>query len=222
MESFAGNVRGQRGDRITGPVDQTLRYHSAVQPGLGRGFAAAASGVFLLAALSFVPLARFLHYARLGLSERGPSLLLVVPVVLAATLLHEAVVRGALYGAVGSRMAVGAAAPVVALLGAVLPAYLRLQLLPRGTAPLGVLAGHAFLVEAGLGLGLCLLALAAGSAVPGAIAYGLLWITRFGLAVTFVGSVVPMMELASAWATPLVLALVLARPLAPWREELLG
>jgi hypothetical protein len=189
---------------------------------MGRGYAAAAAGVFLLVALSFVPLARFLHYARLGISERGPALLLIGPVCLAATLLYEAVVRGVIYGAFGRRLAVGAAAPVVALLGAILPAYLRLQFLPRGSAPPGVLAGHAFLVEAGLGLALCLLALAAGSAVPGALAYGLLWITRFGLAITFVGGVVPMMELAAAWATPLVLAFALARPLAPWREELLG
>ena len=178
--------------------------------------------MFLLVAVSFVPLARFLHYARLGISERGQALLLIGPVCLVAALLHEIVVRGALYGALGRRLAVGAAAPIVALLGAILPAFLRLEFLPRGAAPPGVLAGHAFLVEAGLGLALCLLALSSGSAVPGALAYGLLWVARFGLAVTFVGGVVPMMELAAAWASPLVLSLVLARPLAPWREELLG
>jgi hypothetical protein len=187
-----------------------------------RGLTAAAVGVFLLVALSFVPLARFLHYATLGVSGHGQALLLIGPVCIAAALLYEAIVRGALYGAFGRRLAVGAAAPVVALLGAILPAYLRLQFLPRGTAPPGVLAGHAFLVEAGLGLALCLLALSSGSAVPGALAYGLLWITRFGLTVAFVGGVVPMMELAAAWASPLVLSLVLARPLTPWREELLG
>jgi hypothetical protein len=189
---------------------------------MGRGFAAAAAGVFLLVAASFVPLARLLHYATLHGSERGSALLLIAPVCLAAALLHEAVVRGALYGALGRRLPVGAAAPVVALLGAILPAFLRLELLPRSTARLGVLTGHAFLVEAGLGLALCLLALAAGSAVPGALAYGLLWIARFGLAVTFVGGVVPMMELAAAWASPLILAFILARPLAPWREDLIG
>ena len=189
---------------------------------MGRGFAAAAAGVFLLVAVSFVPLARILHYATLGGSGRGPALLLIAAVCLAAAILHETVVRGAIYGAFGRRLAVGAAAPIVALLGAILPAYLRLAFLPRGTAPPGVLVAHAFLVEAGLGLSLCLLALAAGRTLPGAVAYSFLWIGRFGLTVNYVGGVVPMMEVAAAWASPLVLAFVLARPLAPWREELMG
>jgi len=146
----------------------------------------------------------------------------LVPAALAATLLYEALVRGVLYRAAGRRMAVGVAAPVVAFLGALLPAYLRLQLLPRAAAPLGVLAVQAFLVEAGLGLGLALLALGSGSAVSGGVAYGLLWVSRFGLAVTFVGGVVPLMEIAAAGLAPVAVALVLSRPLAPWREELFG
>lgn len=193
-----------------------------MQPGRARGLAAAAAGVFLLVALSYMPIARLFHYATLHGSERDPALLVIAPGCLAAAILYEALVRGALYGALGRRLPVGAAAPVVAFLGAILPAFLRLELLPRGTARLGVLAGHAFLVEAGLGLALCLLALAARSAVPGALVYGVLWLGRFGLAITFVGGVVPMMELAAAWAAPLVLAFVLARPLAPFREELIG
>ncbi len=189
---------------------------------MGRGFAAAAAGVLLVVALAYAPVARLLRYAILGISGRAAELLLLVPACVAAALLYEWAVRDALYRALGKRLPVGAAAPLVALLGAILPAFLRLELLPRSSARLGVLAGHAFLVEAGLGLALCLLALAAGSAVPGALAYGFLWIARFSLAVTFVGGVVPMMELAAAWASPVVLAFVLARPLAPWREELIG
>jgi hypothetical protein len=192
-----------------------------VQPGNGRGLAAAASGVFLLVAASYVPLARLLRYATVGGSGRGAALLAVVPAALVATLLYERVVRGALYGALGKRLPTGAAAPLVALLGAVLPAFLRLELLPRSTASIKVLAGHAFLVEAGLGLALCLIALAAGSALPGAVGYGLLWVLRFGVGLTFVGGVVPLMELAAAWVAPLAVAVVLARPLEPFREELL-
>lgn len=177
--------------------------------------------MFLLVAASFVPLARLLHYAILGGSGRGAALLVIVPAALAAALLYERAVRGALYGVLGKRLPVGAAAPAVAILGAILPAVLRLELLPRSTAPLTVLAGHAFLVEAGLGLALCLLALGAGSPVPGGFAYGLLWALRFGVGLTFVGGVVPLLELAAAWVAPLAIAIVLARPLAPYREELL-
>lgn len=177
--------------------------------------------MFLLVAVSYVPLARLLHYAILGGSGRGAALLGIVPAALAAALLYERAVRGALYAALGKRLPTGAAAPAVAVLGAILPAVLRLAFLPRSTAPLTVLAVHAFLVEAGLGLALCLLALGTGSAVPGGFAYGLLWALRFGVGVTFVGGVVPLLELAAAWFAPIAVAIVLARPLAPYREELL-
>ena len=177
--------------------------------------------MFLLVAASYVPLARYFRYATLGGSGRGTALLAIVPAALAAALLYERAVRGTLYGALGKRLPTGAAAPVVALLGAALPAFLRLELLPRSTASLTVLVCHAFLVEAGLGLALCLLALGAGGAVPGGVAYGLLWVLRFGVGLTFVGGVVPLMELAAAWAAPVAVAIVLARPLAPYREELL-
>jgi hypothetical protein len=177
--------------------------------------------VFLLVAASYVPLARYFHYATLGGSGRGAALFAIVPAALAATHLYERAVRGALYGVLGRRLPTGLAAPVMAILGAVLPAFLRLEFLPRSTAPFAVLVGHAFLVEAGLGLALCLLALGAGSTVPGGVAYGLLWALRFGVGLTFVGGVVPLMELAAAWAAPVAVAIALARPLAPYREELL-
>lgn len=178
--------------------------------------------MFLLVAFSFVPLSRLFRYATVGVSGRGAALFVIVPVCLGAALAWEFAVRGALYGALGKRLPTGAAAPVVALLGALLPAFVRLELLPRGPAPVGVVAGHAYLVEAGLGLALCLLALAARSPLPGAVAYGLLWALRFGVGVTFVGGVVPMYELAAAWVSPVVLAFVLAGPLTPYREELIG
>ena len=177
--------------------------------------------MFLLVAASYVPLARYFHYATLGGSGRGAMLYLIVPAAVAAALLYEWAVRGVLYGALAKRLPVGTAAPAVALLGAILPAFLRLELLPRSTAPFTVLAVHAVLVEAGLGLALCLLALGVGSAVPGGVAYGLLWALRFAVGLTFVGGAVPLMELAAAWASPVVVAVVLARPLAPYREELL-
>jgi hypothetical protein len=178
--------------------------------------------VFLLVALSFIPIARFLRYALVGDSGRGAALLLVVSVCLAAATLHERLVRGSLYGALQRALPSGAAAPLVALLGALLPAATRLAFLPRGPAPFPVLAGHAYLVEAGLGLALALLALGTGSTVPGGIAYGLFFGARFAATLSFRGGVVPMMELLAAWLTPLAVALVLARPLAPWREELFG
>jgi hypothetical protein len=193
-----------------------------VQPGEKRGLAAAAAGVFLLVALSFLPVARLLRYATVGVSGRGKALLLVVPVSLAATLLYERIVRGALYGVLGRRLPVGAAAPVVAFLGALLPAALRLGLLPGGTAPFTALALQALLVELGLGLGLCLLALGTGSTAPGGVALGLLWVSRFSVAVSFRGGVVPALELAAAWLAPLATAAVLTRPLTPWRRELFG
>jgi len=109
-----------------------------------------------------------------------------------------------------------------ALLGALVPAALRLAILPRGGAPPVVLAGHALLVETGLGLALALLALGTGSTVPGGVAYGAIWAVRLGGAVTFHGAVVPVFETAAAWASALAVALVLARPLAPFREEVFG
>jgi len=193
-----------------------------VQPGTGRWLSAAAAGVFLLVALSFVPLARLLRYARVSGSERGAVLWAIVPLCVVAALVHERLVRGALYGALGRRLPVGTAAPVVALLGALLPAFLRLTLLPLGPARLPVLAGHAYLVEAGLGFGLCWLALGTGSAVPSGLALGALWGVRFSVALTFRGGVVPLMELAVAWAAALAVAAVLSRPLAPFREEVFG
>lgn len=178
--------------------------------------------MFLLVAVSFIPAARLLRYATVGGSGRGAALLLIVPASVAAALLYERVVRGALYRALGKRLPVGAAAPLVALLGALLPAALRLGLLPGGSAPFSALALHACLVELGLGLGLCFLALGTGSTLPGGLALGLLWVSRFSVAVTFRGGVVPALELAAAWTAPFLTAAVLARPLRPWRQELFG
>lgn len=178
--------------------------------------------MFLVVALSYAPVARFFRYATLGSSGRGAELLLLVPACVAAALLYERAVRGVLYGTLGRKLPVGAAAPLVALLGALLPAALRLGLLPGGPAPFPGLALHAVLVELGLGFGLCLLALGTGSTLPGGLALGLLWVSRFSVAVTFRGGVVPALELAAAWAAPFLTAAVLARPLTPWRRELFG
>ena len=199
-----------------------LGYHLHVVPGPERGLAAAAAGVFLLVALSFLPVARALHYAKIGLAERGAALAWMAPLAVVLALFYERIVRGSLYAALGRRLAVGNAAPVVALLGALVPAALRLAILPRGGAPPAVLAGHALLVETGLGLGLALLALGTGSSVPGGVAYGAIWVVRLGAAVTFHGAVVPVLETAAAWVSALAVALVLARPLAPFREEVFG
>ena len=191
-------------------------------PGPERGLAAAAAGVCAAVALCFLPVARALHYAKVGLAERGAALVWIAPLAVLLALGYERVVRGSLYGALGKRLAVGNAAPVVALLGALVPAALRLAILPRGGAPPVVLAGHALLVETGLGLALALLALGTGSTVPGGVAYGAIWAVRLGGAVTFHGAVVPVFETAAAWASALAVALVLARPLAPHREEVFG
>lgn len=167
-------------------------------------------------------MARLLHYAKLGVTERGAALLFLAPLAVLLALGYERVVRGSLYGALGKRLAVGNAAPVVALLGALVPAALRLAILPRGSAPPLVLAGHALLVETGLGLSLALLALGTGSTLPGGVAYGTIWAVRLAAAVTFHGAVVPVLETAAAWVSALAVALVLARPLAPFREEVFG
>lgn len=201
---------------------RNLGYHLCVVPGPERGLAAAAAGVCAVVALSFLPVARLLHYAKLGLSERGATLLWLAPLTILLALGYERIVRGSLYGALGKRLPVGAAAPVVALLGALVPAALRLSILPRGSAAPVVLAGHALLVETGLGLSLALLALGTGSTVPGGFSYGAIWAVRLATAVTFHGSVVPLFETAAAWASALAVALVLSRPLAPWREEVFG
>jgi hypothetical protein len=201
---------------------QKLGYHLIVVPGPERGLAAAAAGVCTGVALSFLPAARLLHYAKIGLSDRGAALVWMAPLAVFLAILYERVVRGSLYGALGRRLAVGNAAPAVAFLGALVPAAIRLWILPRGGAPPVILAGHAFLVESGLGLALALLALGTGSTLPGGFTYGAIWAVRLAAAVTFHGSVVPLLETAAAWASAIAVALVLSRPLAPWREEVFG
>lgn len=170
---------------------------------------------------SYLLLARLLHYATLSLSEDiGRVALLSIP-ILAVALVHERLVRGALYSALRARLHPGLAAPAVAFVGGLVLAALRLAFLPRARAPFAVLAVHALLVETLLGFGLAWLALGSGSTVPGGIALGLVWIVRLGAAHVFHGGVVPLLELIFALLAALAVAGILSRELAPHRAAVL-
>jgi len=83
-------------------------------------------------------------------------------------------------------------------------------------------ASHAFVVEYILSLGLTWMALGAASTRPGAFALAALWILRLSLGVRFHGGVLPLMEMGAACAAAALVAQVLAVPLAPHRDRVLG
>ena len=200
-----------------------VRYHSPmtrtgerwILPGL-------AVLAFLAAAFAYLPVARALRYATIAVLTRPAAWHWALLLALPAALLHEAVVRGALYGRVRSRVRVGFAAPVVALAGAVVPVALRLWLFPFPAVPWPLVAGQALLVELPISLALCLLALGSGRWLPGGVALFLLWTARIVVVPTFRGGPVPTLEILAALLVPLAVALVLHRPLTPHREALEG
>ncbi|HEV8267721.1 MAG TPA: hypothetical protein VGR00_05790 [Thermoanaerobaculia bacterium] len=189
-----------------------------------RSFApAAAAAAFVLVASGYLLAGRVLHYATLGVrSAPAVTLVAAVALVAAAALLHELLVRGALYTSLKSRLPAGFAAPTVALVGAVLPVTARLLLLPRSRAPFPVVVAQAFLVEWFLGLGLTWLALGAGTWVFSGAALAVVSAVRVLVVPEFHGGVIPFLELLFALLAPLAVALVLARELRPHREALLG
>jgi hypothetical protein len=176
---------------------------------------AAAAAVFAGLWASHLPAARVLRYATLHLSEQVTRAVLLSVLALALAPLYERLVRGSLYGALRRRLVPGLGAPAVAALGAFLPAALRLAVLPRPRAPFAVVAVHAYLVEAFLGLGLAFVALAFGSTIPGGLAAGLVWTIRALVVPVFHGGMVPVLELVSSALAAIGVAALLRKGLAP-------
>ena len=177
---------------------------------------------FLAAALSYLPAARALRYATIAFSQRPATWHLALPAVLVLVLLHEALVRGLLYGWLRRKVRVGFAAPFAAVGGLVVPVAARLWLFPFPAVPWPLVLGQAVVAEFPLSLALCLLALGTGRWTPGGAALFLLWTARIVVVPTFRGSPVPVMEIVAAILAAVVVPLVLHRPLAPHREALEG
>jgi len=177
---------------------------------------------FLAAALSYLPVARALRYATIAFFTRPASWHIALPFVVLVAFLHEALVRGVLYGALRCRVPVGFGAPLAALAGVVAPVAARLWLFPFPAVPWPLVLGQAVVAELPLSLALCLLALGTGRWLPGGFALALLWISRIVIVPTFHGSPVPTLEILAALLAAAVVALVLHRPLTPHREALEG
>jgi hypothetical protein len=177
---------------------------------------------FLAAALSYLPAARALRYATIAFFTRPAAWHLALPIVFLLALLHEALVRGLLYGRLRRTVRVGFAAPLAAFAGVVVPVAARLWLFPFPAVPWPLVVGQAVVAELPLSLALCLLALGTGRWLPGSVAFFLLWTARIVVVPTFRGSPLPTLEILAALLAAAVVALVLHRPLAPHREALEG
>lgn len=175
---------------------------------------------FLAAALAYLPAARALHYATIAVFTRPASWYYALPFVVLLALLHEALVRGVLYGALRRRVRAGLGAPLAAFAGVVAPVAARLWLFPFPAVPWPLVVGQAIVVELPLSLALCLLALATGRWLPGGVALSLLWTARIVIVPTFLGSPLPTLEILAAILAAAVVALVLHKPLTPHREAL--
>ncbi len=193
-----------------------------MEPSERRAPAFAAGTVFVLAALSYIPGARFLHYASLSGDVDGTRLAWLVPLAVVGAFVFERIVRGALYDWLRTKLAAGLAAPAVAALGAVPMAAARLAFGPRFDGPpvLGFL--HAYLVAGALGLGLAFLALGTGSTVPGGASLAVVWAVKASAPVVSHGRPVPLLELAAAALAAAAVAFVLNKPLAPHRDAMWG
>jgi hypothetical protein len=186
------------------------------------GLPAVAVLAFLAAAFSYLPAGYALRYATVGVFSRPASwslgLLAAIPVVA----LHEWAVRGLLYPRVRRGVRAGFGAPAVALAGALVPVGVRWVLFPFPAVPAWLVLGQSVFVEYPVSLALCLLALGTDGWRTGAAALFLLWAGRVLVVPTFRGAPVPILEVLAALLVPLVVALVLHRPLAPHREALEG
>jgi hypothetical protein len=193
-----------------------------VEPPEHRAPALAAAAVFALAALSYLPAARFLHYASFSGDVDAARLAWLVPLAIAGAFAFERLVRGALYGWMRTKLPPGLAAPAVAALGAVPMAAARLAFGTRFDGPpiLGLV--HAYLVAIALGLGLAWLALGTGSTLPGGAALAAVWAAKAAAPVVSHGRPVPLLELLAAALAALAVALVLNKSLAPHRAAMWG
>jgi hypothetical protein len=172
--------------------------------------------------LFYLPVARFLHYLSFSGDVNASRLLWFAPAAVLGAFLFERVVRGSFYGWLRVKLPAGMAAPVVAALGAIPVAGLRLWLAPRFAAPPLLAMVHAYLVAFALGLGLAWLALGTGATWPGGAALSAIWLVKGTVPVAFQGRPVPVLELLAAALGAVAVALVLKKPLAPHRDALWG
>ncbi len=193
-----------------------------MEPSERRAPAFAAGAAFVVAALSYLPGARLLHYASFSGDIDARRLAWLVPLAVVGALVFERIVRGSLYGWLRTKLPAGLAAPAVAALGAVPMVAARLVFAPRFDGPpiLGLV--HAYLVACALGLGLAFLALGTGSTVPGGAALAVVWAVKAAAPVVSHGRPVPLLELAAAAIAAVVAALVLHKSLAPHRAAMWG
>jgi hypothetical protein len=193
-----------------------------VEPPEHRAPALAAAAVFALAALSYLPAARFLRYASFSGDVDAARLVWVVPLAVASAFVFERLVRGGLYGWLRANLAPGLAAPAVAALGAIPMAAARLRFGTRFDGPPVLALVHAYLVALALGLGLAFLALGTGSTVPGGAALAAVWAVKAAAPVVSHGRPVPLLELLAAALAAAGAALVLNKSLAPHRAAMWG
>jgi hypothetical protein len=193
-----------------------------VKPGVRPTLAATAAATLALVCLAYLPAARSLHYLSFSGDVDTRRLLWFAPVAVLGAFLFERVVRGTLYGWLRAKLPAGMAAPVVAGLGAIPVAALRLYLAPRFEAPPAIAIAHAYLVASVLGLGLAWLALGTGATWPGGAALAAIWLVKGALPVAFHGRPVPLLELFATALGAVAVALVLMKPLAPHRSAIWG
>ena len=141
-----------------------------MKSGVGAALAAGAAAAFALVSLAYLPAARSLHYLSFSQDVDTRRLLWFAPAAILGAFLFERIVRGTFYGWLREKLPAGMAAPVVAALGAIPVAALRLTLSGPLNAPPALAIGHAYFVAFALGLGLAWLALGTGSTWPGGAA----------------------------------------------------
>jgi hypothetical protein len=184
--------------------------------------AAGAAFAFAVAALSYLPAARLLHYASFSGDVDASRLVWLVPLAIAGAFAFERIVRGPFYGWLQAKLPAGLAAPAVAALGAIPMAAARLAFGARFDGPPVLGLVHAYLVAFALGLGLALLALGTRSTVPGGAALAAVWAVKAAAPVVSHGRPVPLLELLAAAPAAATAAFVLKKPLAPHRDAMWG
>jgi hypothetical protein len=193
-----------------------------VKSGVDATLAAAAAAALALVSLAYLPVARSLHYLSFSGDVDTRRLVWFVPAAVLGAFLFERIVRGSFYAWLRTKLPAGTAAPVVAALGAIPVAALRLTLGPRVEAPPALAIAQAYLVASALGLGLAWLALGTGATWPGGAALAAVWLVKGALPASYHGRPVPVLELVAAVLAAAAVALVLRRPLAPHRAAMWG
>lgn len=184
--------------------------------------AAFSAAVLACVSLAYIPAAHSLRYLSFSGDRDTGRLLWFVPCAIVGAFVFERIVRGNLYGWLRTKLPAGMAAPVVAALGAVPIAALRLFLGTVPEGPVFLVVAHAYLVAFALGLGLAWLALGTGATWPGGAALAAVWLVKGGLPLTFHGGPVPLLELLAAALGAVAVALVLWKPLASDRGAIWG